>query len=198
MRLFVAIDLDKTARAALAKEQHRIARIIESSDRTAPKWVPPERLHLTLVFLGEIAEGLLPALTEAFGAELSAEPFTAVVRGLGVFPRHGAPRALWIGLADGADEVADIQRQMADRMVRVGVPLEDRPYQPHLTLARWRTSRPSAAGRVLAADDHREVARVAVDHIVLYRSQLFAAGPTYTPLARVTLTPCRSSSSRHT
>ena len=195
MRLFVAVDLDNAARGAVAEEQRRIAQAIGGSHRTAPRWVPPERLHMTLMFLGEVADGLMPHLTEAFCAELIAEPFTVALKGLGIFPPWGAPRALWIGLGEGANEIVDAQREMADRMMRVGIHLEERPYHPHLTLARWRTSRPADGRCVLAADRHREVARVDVDHITLYRSQLSTAGPSYTALARVTLTACRSSSS---
>jgi 2'-5' RNA ligase len=194
MRLFVAIDLDAAARQAVADEQRRVARAVEGSDAVL-KWVPPERLHLTLVFLGEVADVKMPALTTVFAGALDVEPFAVGLAGLGVFPPRGAPKALWIGVGDGAQAVAALQRRAADLTRQSGIAVEERPFRPHLTLARWRTSRSTDARRALGADRRADIARVEVDHITLYHSQLASAGPTYTALARVTLTPCRWSSS---
>jgi 2'-5' RNA ligase len=94
--------------------------------------------------------------------------------------------------------VADLARLAVGLTLRAGVAVEDRPFRPHLTLARWRTSRPADGRRARDADRHQEVAAVKVDHITLYHSQLSPAGPTYTALARVTLKACRRSSSSPT
>jgi 2'-5' RNA ligase len=198
MRLFVAIDLDAAACDAVAAEQRRVAQAIRGTGGTAPKWVPPERLHLTLVFLGEVADARMPALAAVFDEAIVFEPFVARLTGLGVFPSRGAPKALWIGVGDGSRELTKLQRRAADVTTQGGVALEARAFRPHLTLARWRSSRHADARRALAADRRRDVASVQVDHITLYHSQLSPAGPTYTALARVTLTPCRRSSSPRT
>jgi 2'-5' RNA ligase len=198
MRLFLAIDLDEAARQAVAAEQRRVARAIQGADRSALRWVAPERLHFTLVFLGDVTDAQMPPFVAVVNDRLDARPFVARLTGLGVFPRRGAPKVLWIGVGEGAQEIADLQRRATGLTMRAGIPVEAQPFRPHLTLARWRTSRPIDARRVLAADGHLEVAQVEVDHITLYHSQLSAAGPTYTALARATLTPCRPSSSPRT
>lgn len=188
MRLFIAIDLDEPARAAIAVEQQRIARAIGRSDRTGLKWVSPEHMHLTLVFLGEIGETQARAVTETVAGDLDVRPFLVVLAGLGVFPPRGTPRVLWLGATSGADELVEIQRRITARVERVGIELEKRPFHPHLTLARWRASRPIDRPRALAADRGGEVARVHVDHATLHQSHLSSSGPRYTALARANLT----------
>ena len=76
-----------------------------------------------------------------------------------------------------------------------GIALESRPFHPHLTLARWRTSRPSDRRRVEAADTH-DVARIEVRDVSLIRSRLSPAGPTYTVLSRGSLSHGPLSSGR--
>jgi 2'-5' RNA ligase len=158
VRLFVAIDLDAAAREAVAAEQRRLAKAIRDADGEELRWVPPERLHLTLVFLGEVADRQLPALTAVFDDEIVFAPFVARLTGLGVFPSRGAPKALWVGVGEGAPEVTELQRRAAELATRAGSRLEERVFRPHLTLARWRASRPADARRALAADPHREIA----------------------------------------
>ena len=189
MRLFVAIDLDDDARKAIADAQHRIAKTL-GADRSV-KWVNPSHIHLTLVFVGEVADSAVPGIPEivdALSADIDVRPFPAVFEGLGVFPPRGAPRVLWLGVGEGADEVVDLQRRVASRLARVGVMLESRPFHPHLTLARWRASRPADRKRVLSADARVPVVGVGVDHITLYHSRLLPAGPAYLTLARANLT----------
>jgi RNA 2',3'-cyclic 3'-phosphodiesterase len=186
MRLFVAIDLDDDARAAIAQTQHRLAEMLDT-DRSL-KWVNPAHMHLTLAFLGEIAESAVPAIVQSLSVNIDGHPFTAVFQDFGVFPPRGAPRVLWLGVGDGAADVIGTQRAVADRVADAGVPLDRRPFHPHLTLARWRNSRPNDRRRALAAGPQTPITSVGVDHVTLYQSRLTPAGPVYTSLARATLT----------
>ena len=192
MRLFVALELDEGTRLAIATLQKAIAEALLRSGPSSPKWVRPDHMHLTLVFLGEIAETRVAELTVAIGADIPVPPFVVTFGGLGVFPPRGAPRVLWLGVRHGADEVVAVEREVTARIRRLGLPLEPRAFHPHLTLARWRTSRPSDTRRALATDHGGDVARVAVDHATLLQSRLSPTGPTYTSLVRATLTTCRS------
>ena len=190
MRLFIAIDLDEAARQAIAGEQTRL-RATLGETRSQLSWVRPDHLHLTLVFLGEVAESDAHAATDAIGVAIAQRSFDLAFSGIGVFPPRGAPSVLWLGVTVGARESIDLQRQLADRARRLNIPLETRPFHPHLTLARWRTSRtsrPSDRTRMLDAGSDRVIARVRVEHATLYQSRLSPAGPTYTALARATLT----------
>jgi 2'-5' RNA ligase len=153
------------------------------------KVVDPLHMHLTLAFLGEIAEPAVPAIVDSLStADIDVRPFAAALQGLGVFPPRGAPRILWIGIGEGAKEIGAAQREVANRLTHAGVMLERRPFHPHLTLARWRTSFPADRQRALSAEPQTVVARMGVDHVTLYHSRLSAAGPTYTALTRANLT----------
>lgn len=191
MRLFVAIDLDEAARSAIAREQKRIASAIgrDNADK-ALTWVAADRMHLTLVFLGEVADAAAPAIVEAVGRDVAQVPFDAVLGGVGVFPPDTSrkpPRVLWLGVGEGAAAIVSVQREMASRVSALGQGLDDRPFHPHLTLARWRRSVWSDRRRVDAAAGPHAIARMCVDHVTLYRSLLSSAGPSYTPLARANL-----------
>jgi 2'-5' RNA ligase len=188
MRLFIAVDLDDEARAAMASAQKRLAAGMGDASRSSLKWIPPDRLHLTLVFLGEVDEARARAVTEAMGASVAHAPFDLAYVGAGVFPARGAPKVLWAGVGAGAREVIDLERALAARVAEVGHRIEGRPFSPHLTLARWRESRGADRARALAAAPEGTIARVRVDHATLYQSRISSAGPTYTPLARANLT----------
>ena len=99
MRLFAAIDLNDEVRTAIAAEQKHIAAEFGHADRSSLKWVQPAQMHLTLVFLGEIAAAAVPPIVDAVSASLKVAPFTVAFERLGVFPPHGAPRVLWLGVS---------------------------------------------------------------------------------------------------
>jgi 2'-5' RNA ligase len=190
MRLFVAIELGDEARHSVAAEQRRLAHAIGDGDRVTIRWIGVDQLHLTLIFLGEVAESLVDPLVTILSSDLPHAPFALTLAGLGVFPPRGAPRALWIGTAHGGSALAEIHMQVVERIQPLGIELERRPFRPHLTIGRWRGSRPSAARRALASDRGAEIARVWVESVVLFQSRLSSKAPEYTRLARATLTRC--------
>jgi 2'-5' RNA ligase len=188
MRLFIAVELDDEAKDAIGAEQKRIASAMRES-RSMLKWIKRDQMHLTLVFLGEVPEARVPALTEAVRQPVAQPPFDLAFGGLGTFPPHGAPRVLWVAVLDGAKNLVDLQRVMAARVVACGIALESRPFSPHLTLARWRDSRPSDRRAALASPGGSVIARVRVPAATLFHSRLSPSGSTHTPLARATLSP---------
>jgi 2'-5' RNA ligase len=190
MRLFVAVDLDADTRAAIHREQQRVAKAVELAHGSRIRWVAPGAMHVTLSFLGDVPDQRAVLIADALARDVDLEPFAIVFAELGVFPPRGAPRALWVGISEGARELEMLQRILANRVRACGIPLEGRPFSAHLTLGRWRDARPSDRGCVLAAGRSTRVARQHVDHATLYRSQLSAAGPSYTALARATLKAC--------
>lgn len=188
MRLFIALDLDDEARAAIAAEQKRIAAALRDRSIAPPKWVRPEHMHLTLVFLGEVAEPRVPPLLEAVREPVAQPPFELTFAGLGTFPPRGRPTVLWVGAGSGSADAIALQQTLRERVQRIGFDIEARPFHPHLTLARWRESRDRDRVLASAAGSSRAVARVLIEHAALYHSRLGSAGPTYTALARATLT----------
>jgi RNA 2',3'-cyclic 3'-phosphodiesterase len=186
MRLFLAVDLDDSSRQAIAREQERIRRA--SRDGSPARWAAPEQMHLTLVFIGQVDEPTAEAIATDVREPVTMQPFDLTFAGLGVFPPHGAPRALWIGAGAGAQLVHELRDELDARVRRRGVALEERPFKPHLTLARWRSARPSDRRRVLAHASDRTITHLHVDHASLYHSRLSSAGSTYIELARANLT----------
>ncbi len=193
MRLFVAADLPDSAREAIAAEQRRLGSALGEKERepfkraNALKWVKPEHSHLTLVFLGDVEDARVPSVVDTLGHHVDMAPFEIVFEGLGAFPPRGAPRVLWIGVAAGANALIDLQRELARRIAVLGIPIEDRPFHPHLTLARWRESRSTDRQRALAHAPTGAIARARIAGATLYQSRLSPAGPIYTALARATL-----------
>ena len=187
MRLFIAVDLDAEARAAIAAEQRRLGEAAGSPADRSLRWVRAEQIHLTLVFLGEIADARAPAIVDVIERPVRQRPFDLTFAGIGVFPPRAAARVLWLGTVEGAEALAALERELATRIGRCGIVLEERPFRPHLTLARWREGWPADRTRLLAAARPDAIARVRVDHATLYQSRLSSAGPSYTALARATL-----------
>lgn len=186
MRLFVAVDLSEDAREAIAVEQAKIAAAL--GPKASMKWVKPGAAHLTLVFLGSVDAARAASLVEAIGVDVDLAPFDMVLEGAGAFPPRGAPRVLWIGTTVGAGELIALQRRLASRITGLGVALETRPFHPHLTIGRWRESRPSDRDRALASARPGAIARVRVEYATLYESKLSPSGPSYTALTRANLT----------
>ena len=183
MRLFIAIDLDSPARAAVVDLQRRLRRSLAPASL---KWVRPEQLHVTLVFIGEIDDLRMPAIAEATGADIQLPPFRLGFGNPGVFPPAGAPHVLWVGVAEGAHAVVDLQRRMAQRIEGVGVASSERVFQPHLTLARWPNGRPSDRQRV-AAGGAAAIPSVLVEAVTLYQSRLSSSGAVHLALATAQL-----------
>src|SRR5262245_62822686 len=137
MRLFVAVDLSDEARQAIAVRQKLWAgRLSKSKDGL--KLIEPSRMHLTLLFIGDVPEGQVPAIVESMNAPAAMAPFDVTFGGAGVFPPRGAPRVLWIGTTDGAARLERLQHEIAERVRSVDIAFDDRPFHPHLTLGRWR------------------------------------------------------------
>jgi 2'-5' RNA ligase len=186
MRLFIAIDLDEATRSAIGREQKRLAAVLRASSRSSLKWVQPDHMHLTLVFLGEVDEARAIPLIADIRREIVQPPFDVVFGEFGVFPPRGAPNVLWTGVTAGVEPAIVLQRTVAERVCRHGFQPETRPFRPHLTLARWREAR-SADREHVTTVEPRYVATLRVDHVTLYQSRLSPAGPSYTALTRANL-----------
>jgi RNA 2',3'-cyclic 3'-phosphodiesterase len=186
MRLFVAVDLPDETKRVIAAEQKRIAAPVITSGGSL-KLVAPAQMHLTLLFLGEVQEARVPAVTEAMNTAVDVPAFDLALGGVGVFPPRGAPRVLWMGVTMGAAPLTSLQRAIAERIRRLDIAFDDRPFHPHLTLGRWRESRGSGRGTVRSAAEVAEITRLRVTCATLYQSRLASSGPAYTALAHANL-----------
>jgi len=134
MRAFIAIELPGEVKATLQSLGQRLRRA-----KVSASWVKPERMHLTLRFLGDIPEAdvvRVGSLLEEHCTPLS--PFTLSVANAGVFPSAKHPRVVWAGVSPREGELLKVQRIAEDAAQATGLKPERRPFRPHLTLARIR------------------------------------------------------------
>jgi 2'-5' RNA ligase len=180
--------------------------------------VSPALLHVTLRFLGDVADATVPQIEQALAPPLPIAPFDMEWRGLGTFPGPRDPRALWIGAVRGADHLGQLESEVSRRLASIGgsgtespetqqflrtLHDEARPFRAHVTLGRVKSRGAGADWRqALEAAEVRGV-RSHVDRVVLLRSTLSPRGPAYTPivmspLARPGLRPSTSFPSANT
>jgi 2'-5' RNA ligase len=187
MRLFIAVEMSSTveeaAREVIGELRDRAARLAPRSRIT---WAAPERLHVTIRFIGQADEGRAESIRTALGVTIDAPAFDVTVEGVGAFPPKGPPRVFWAGLTDGRNGLLDLERAVSQRLETL-LPAEDRPYAPHLTLARVKEPGGLAKAALLEGLADRHFGRVHVDAITLFESRLSPKGPTYVSLQRTAL-----------
>ena len=184
MRLFAAIELPDDVRGRLASTAAGLRARLEPLDA---RWVEPEKLHLTVRFIGQVDDSRAPELIETICDAIPAPPFDLSFRGCGVFPASGPPRVIWIGVADGAPSLARIHQVLNGRLVPFGFEPERRAFSAHLTLARVRHPRGGASVR--AAVRAFTVPEIAchVSQVTLFRSHLSPRGSRYEIVATIPL-----------
>jgi 2'-5' RNA ligase len=165
MRLFIGLPVPAELANALTRRAGTIS-------LPKARWTAPENIHLTLVFLGEVAERRLPSIKNEL-KELDVSPVPIRLTNLNTFPRAG----VLIAEVDRTHRLLQLQAQIVSRMARCGFVQEERPYHPHITLARFHGSlRLSDGQRTLSSSLRRSFN---ADTINLYRSNLTPNRPHY-------------------
>jgi 2'-5' RNA ligase len=181
-RVFFAITPDPRTRGDL---QRLLAALREtaSAGPGALRWVEPERLHLTLQFLAHAPVERLAELA-ALGARVAAaEPgFVVGFGGLDAFPELRRARVLWLGVRAGAEPLARLAAALGAGLAALGLPVEERAFTPHLTLARSRE--PRACQPLAERASALPELGFRVHELVLYESELGAGPARYVPLNR--------------
>lgn len=190
MRLFVGIAPDGAARAEWAVLITRLRHALGSAER-AFRWTPVENVHITLNFIGSVAEPAVEELRRVFRPPIGMAPFAVAAGSLGAFPNVRAPRVIWCGIDVGAASVVRVHDEVRRRLAAVEAPVAhhvqphdaNRPFVPHVTLARVRDRDRHVIGAVrLPAVTPESAIAWRVDGVVLYRSDLSGAAPRYEPL----------------
>jgi len=183
MRLFVAVPLPQ----ALTEQ----AAALLPTALPALKRVPPELMHVTLAFLGWTAEERLGAVVEAArSAAAGHETFDLAFAGAGRFPASGRPRVVWVGIEDGLVPLAALAESLTTELRRRDLTFDDRPFAPHLTLARVRAEASGPESRTIAAAVEALAVpdlRTRVDRIAVVESVLSPKGPRYSARAEAPL-----------
>ena len=175
-RLFVGVELPQDVRTAI-----HAATVPWRRSLPAFRWTEPEALHLTIAFIGNIdPDHVTPIASAVERAAAALAPVPTGLSRFGSFPERGAARVLWVGLDDPD---GGLVRVAAATTTALGVFLEadERPYHPHVTIARAR--RPATVPAAFH-DDQVPGARWTIDAVTLFRSHLGAGAPRYERLGR--------------
>ena len=194
MRIFVALDIDDAIR-------QRIQRFMEGVSGFAPdaRWVRPESLHVTLKFVGEKPIEMVEEIKSAL-SNIRAESIELSFRGYGFFPTAKAARVFWVGIESGP-KLSSLAKAVDDATFALGIPKEDHPFTPHLTLARGggRSGAPShrkedvpnknfqRLQQKLAALPTPDFGTMTAHDFFLYQSQLSPGGSRYTKIGTFAL-----------
>ena len=182
IRAFIAIPIDPDVRKTIASTQQALA---NSVPERAVRWTPPEQIHLTLKFLGEVPVNSLADIQAVLGpicgSHLSLQLAAAT---LGCFPNERDPRVLWVGLTGDLGPLKTLVEQMEKQLSRWVAP-EVREFHPHLTIGRIKLATPAtrqalrAAMYAHAADSFGSWR---VNRVQLFQSELTPTGSRYTVL----------------
>lgn len=170
MRLFIAVDLSDELR-------ERFNPIISALGRFNVKTVELKNLHITLKFLGEVSERMLP-LIDGKLREIEFSPFKIKFKGVGYFPNEKNPRVVWVGVE--GEELRKLAEEVEQRMKRLGFK-KDKDFHPHLTVGRIKRLDKSERGRLVREMEafNTEWGEMVVDRFKLKKSTLTPKGPIY-------------------
>jgi 2'-5' RNA ligase len=138
-RLFVAVDPPAEARTHLDRALSPLR-----GAAGEPRWIPPERWHVTLLFLGAVAVDDVAGLRAAVATAVApTAPLRLLLAGAGRFGSGRRPQVFWTGLEGDVGALTDLADRLRAGARGLGLPVEDRPFRAHLTVGRWRPGGPA-------------------------------------------------------
>jgi 2'-5' RNA ligase len=185
LRTFLAVPVNKAVRDRLESLQERLAGL-----GVDVKWVEPENLHVTLLFLGEVGEReVMPICRAAADIGRTHAAFSFSVETVGCFPNIHRPRVVWVGVGEGAAEVSALHDALESPLMELGCyRREERHFTPHITLGRVKAERTGAEiTAALAKVAKWRAGEVQATEFHVLSSELTSKGPTYSVLSRVPL-----------
>ena len=184
LRVFLAVELSLDVRRKVAELQRQLRESLPMVN-----WVRPESMHLTLKFLGYVDTSMVEkVLTAIEPIRTRQAPLTLEVQGLGVFPHPRRPRILWVGCTGNIPALINLVSHIEAALEPLGFPPEDKPYFPHLTLARIKHDQSQVGGVLIHSgllEQPRNLGTLYVDRITLFRSEVSQSGAEYTALRTV-------------
>src|SRR5262249_33769708 len=140
LRTFIGVDIGKAIRDRAVALQEKLAQTTNSV-----KWVEPDNLHVTLLFLGEVEDREVPMVCRVVAEQAQKHgPFPLTIERVGCFPNRRRPRVLWIGVGQGTQELCALHDSLEPPLLDLGCyRREERKYTPHITLGRVRGDRPA-------------------------------------------------------
>ena len=187
MRAFIAIELSPPIREKLAELQA----LLKKSGADV-KWVKPDNIHLTLKFLGEIDEEKRGKIEEIIeNTARASKQFPISLSSLGAFPKIEFPRVIWVAIDQGDKEVKILAKDLEERIEKLGIPKEERPFSSHITIGRVRSPlNKDKLTQVLKESENyfsNKIIEFNAGKITLFKSALGPSGPAYEALKEVNM-----------
>lgn len=156
-------------------------------------WVQPDRLHVTLKFLGDTGEEQIPLIRKALAETVvNYNPFRIKLEGLGIFKNVHDPRVLWIG-CQTERSLAELRDKIDLTLSMLGFAKEDRSFSPHITLGRIKLMRQTNhLSEIITAFKDRIFQESVISEIIFYESRLSSEGSVYTVIEKFKVLPSQS------
>ncbi|MEJ2109644.1 MAG: RNA 2',3'-cyclic phosphodiesterase [Acidobacteriota bacterium] len=183
MRSFIAVPIPDKCREMLAKLQREL-----QESRAEVRWSNIQSIHLTLKFLGEVDQTIPTRIAEALNASsVSLQPFTLRLATLGSFPTPKNPRILWCGVEGDTEMLSNLHAKVETVCSALGLPSENRSFQPHLTLGRVKGRKNLHPLMDRIRSGWEQEGSFTVDHFNIYKSVLMPQGAVYTVVETIAL-----------
>jgi 2'-5' RNA ligase len=179
MRLFVAIEIAPEIRDRINKFVETLRPKVANA-----RWSRPEGMHITLKFLGNVADEKRSSIESAL-TQFKQAPISVTVQDLGAFPNAKSPRVLWVGISSGPD-LGDLAEQVDAAMQPLGFEREKRAFSPHVTLARFGEGKKANIASLLS-EAKPSFGKMTAAEFHLYESKLSPQGSRYIKLASFAL-----------
>ena len=180
IRSFLAFELPPEMKNTISGVYEKVR-----TSRLAVRWVRPESIHITVVFMGNVREEDLPRIgNEAGEAGSDFAPFHASLKGMGCFPGCRNPRVIWVGLEGEIERMSSLRDDLQNRLIPFGITPEKRGFKPHLTLGRFKKPSREEGEIGILMDRYQDLTSpvCSLHELVLFKSDLKPGGAVYTKM----------------
>jgi 2'-5' RNA ligase len=152
------------------------------------KWTSPDNIHITLAFLGDTEENMIELISSMLKEKCKGTGrFELILKGSGVFRNFSDPRIIWTGI-ETSEKLVHLNEIIMNGLKGLNIKLEDRPFNPHLTIGRIKHLNDKETLRVLIEQyQNSELQIIPVPEVILYESVLLHSGAVYKPISRFNL-----------
>jgi len=184
IRSFLAFELPKDIKTVVADTSRDMKKFSLNV-----RWVKPENIHLTVIFIGNIRLDYLAPLGEKTGQVCNRfGPFQVSLKGVGIFGSKNYPRVIWTRLEGDLKPMTIFRDKLRKNLEPFGIKVEKRSFKPHLTLGRFRKGTSAHLDEFLTKFEDLSSPICTLDELVLFKSELKPTGAFYTKLDSWALT----------
>lgn len=184
MRIFVAINIPENIKNNIVSVQEDLKK-----SNANVKWVEKNNCHITLKFLGEIEEKIMPEIISEIKSEIKEfNSFDASFYGLGMFPNVNSPKIVWLGIKQGENNLKLLAQKIENACLRLNFPKEKREFSAHLTLGRVKSYKNiSMLVKKITLYSNIEYKPFKINKVDVMQSFLYPDGPQYKCLESVSI-----------